>query len=179
MYYEYLMTQTRKVSEHQQRLLPAPVEENAVITTISGAPGSVSSEYCDFEEKLSDVAMYEPIFVNEFAPSDRYERRKWVSGIKVSFPIMLYKYVYGNHLGTLICAWKIPENEPVDNTITSLIFMQLSTKQLHFSTRGMRQDFLNRYSRIAKAPPMVLRNIYRTLMCDSTSPDQPEVDGRQ
>ena len=125
--------------------------------------------------------MYEPIFVNEFAPSDLYERRKWVSGIKVSFPIMLYKYVYGNHLGTLnqICAWKIPENEPVDNTITSLIFMQLSTKQLHFSTRGMRQDFLNRYSRIAKAPPMVLRNIYRTLMCDSTSPDQPEVDGRQ
>ena len=68
---------------------------------------------------------------------------------------MLYQYVYGNHLGTLVYAWRIPENQPVDTTITSQIFMQLCAKQLHFSTRAMRQDFLNHYSQIVKAPPMI------------------------
>jgi hypothetical protein len=42
----------------------------------------------------------------------------------------------------------------------------------------MRQEFLNHYRRIAKTTPMILRNIYRTLLQDSTSPVQAEVDER-
>ena len=42
----------------------------------------------------------------------------------------------------------------------------------------MRQVFLNHYSLIAKTTPMVLRNIYRTLLHDSTSSVQAEVDER-
>ena len=99
------------------------------------------------------------LFLMELAPHDCYQRRKWISGIQLSYPIMLYKYVYGNHMGTLVYTWRIPEDQPVDSTITSRIFMQLCTKQLHFSTRAMRQEFLNHYSRIAKTTPMVLRNI--------------------
>lgn len=114
MYYDYLTTQTRKVSEQQQRLLlAAPQEENAAITTVSGTSGSISSAYCQFEDKLQETPVYEPI-------------------------------------------WRIPEDQPVDSTSTSRIFMQLCAKQSHFSTRAMRHEFLNRYSRIAKAPPMVL-----------------------
>ncbi len=179
MYCDYLTTQTRKVGEQQQQVLPvARQEENAAITTIDGVSGVISSVYSHFEEKLRGTPVYEPIFINELAPHDRYERRKWISGIELSFPIMLYKYVYGNHLGTLVYAWRIPEDQPVDSTITSRIFMQLCTNQLHFSTRAMRQEFLSRYSRIVKAPLMVLRNIYRTLLQDSTSSVQAEVDER-
>ena len=91
---------------------------------------------------------------------------------------MLYKYVYGNNLGTLVYAWRIPEDQPVDSTITSPIFMKRCTNQLHFSTRAIRQEFLNHYSLIAKTTPMVLWNIYRTLLHDSTSSVQAEVDER-
>lgn len=102
-------------------------------------------------------------------------------GIQLSFPIMLYKFAYGNHLGTLTYVWRIPEEQLVDNTIVSLIFMHLCFEQSHYSTRAMRQEFFSHYNRLAKAPPMVLRNVYRTLLQDSTSAaylSEAEVDER-
>lgn len=44
---------------------------------------------------------------------------KWNAGI---FPIMMYKYAYGNNLGTLVYAWHIPDNEPVDGAVVSRVF---------------------------------------------------------
>ena len=64
--------------------------------------------------------------MNDIAPYDRFDRRKWVNGMQVSFPIMLYKYAYGNNLGTLVYAWCIPDNEPVDSAVVSRVFSQLS-----------------------------------------------------
>ena len=79
MYCDYLTTQTRKVTEHQQQLLPVPrQEENAAITTVDGVSCGISSVYSHFEEKLRDTPVYDPIFVNELAPHDRYQRRKWI-----------------------------------------------------------------------------------------------------
>jgi hypothetical protein len=90
MYCDYLSTQTRKVTEHQQQLLPiARQEENAAISTINSVSGGISPVYSHLEEKLGDTPVYNPIYVNELAPHDRYQRRKWISGIQLSFPIML------------------------------------------------------------------------------------------
>lgn len=52
-----------------------------------------------------------------------------MNGMQVSFPIMLYKYAYENHLGTLIYAWRIPVNEPVESAVVSRVFSQLSSEQ--------------------------------------------------
>lgn len=128
-----------------------------------------------------DLPLYEPLYVNDLAPPDRYQRRRWISGIKLSFPIMLYKYAYGNHIGTLIYAWKVPNDGPADSTTVSRIFCQLSGNQLFYSTRAMRQDFLDRYSRIAKISKCLLRNIYRNLLDDGSSAScshETEVDER-
>lgn len=73
------------------------------------------------------------------------------------------------HLGTLTYAWKIPENQPLDNTIVSRIFTQLNGQHSHYCTRAIRQDFLDKYRRVAKLPTMVLRHIYRTLLGDCSS----------
>lgn len=94
------------------------------------------------------------------------------------FSIMIYKYAYGNHLGTLTYAWRIPEDQPVDNTIISRNF---SDQQSLYCTRAMRHEFLGKYRRLAKIPTMVLRNIYRLLTNDSSSAEyssQAQVDER-
>ena len=63
MYSDYLTTQTRKISEKQQQLLPeSHQEENASITTIDGVPGGISSIYCHFEEKLRNT-LYMNLFL--------------------------------------------------------------------------------------------------------------------
>ena len=94
---------------------------------------------------------------------------------------MLYRYAYGNHLGTLMYTWRIPESQPVDETTVSRIFTQLNGQHPRYCTRAMRQDFLEKYRRIAKLPTMVLRNIHRTLLGDCSSAEyssQAKVDER-
>ena len=125
--------------------------------------------------------MYQPVFLNQVAPCDRLEMRKWLSGIQLPFSIMIYKYAYGNHLGTLTYAWRIPEDQPVDNTIISRNFSNLTDQQSLYCTRAMRHEFLGKYRRLAKIPTMVLRNIYRLLTNDSSSAEyssQAQVDER-
>lgn len=56
MYCDYLTTQTRKVTEHQQQLLPVPrQEENAAITTVDGVCCGISSVYSHFEESYGTL----------------------------------------------------------------------------------------------------------------------------
>ena len=94
---------------------------------------------------------------------------------------MLYKYAYGNNTGTLGYAWRIPEDERVDNTIIGQLFTRLCSKQSFYSNRAMRRDFLDKYSHLAKMSKMVLHNIYRTLLQDSSAPQyssEEDVDER-
>ena len=58
---------------------------------------------------------------------------------------MLYRFAYGNHLGTLTYAWKIPDDKPVDNAAVSRIYNQLSKEQSTYSTRAMRVFGLLQY----------------------------------
>ena len=131
--------------------------------------GPTSSKYLNLEQQLAGVEVHHAVFFNDIAPSDRLERRKWLEGIQLPFTIMIYRYAYGNHLGTLTYAWRIPEDQPVDNTTVSRVFTQLNGQHSHYCTRAMRRDFLDKYRRIAKLPTMVLRNIYRTLLGDCSS----------
>ena len=181
-YKRYLVTQSTKANSRHQQALSQDVEENASLLKISSNPNnSCPSQYQELEEMLSGVPLYQPVFVNDISPIDRYERRKWLSELALPFPIMLYKYAYGNSLGTLVHAWRIPEDESVDNTKISQIFSQLCRKQSFYSSRAMRRDFLNKYSCLAKISKMVLRNIYRTLLQDHAAAEyvsEAQVDER-
>ncbi len=122
-YKEYLISQCSNVKEHQSQHTATTVDkENASLLTIEGSSEPVLRVYDELQKALDDLPLYEPLYVNDLSPADRYQRRRWISGIKLSFPIMIYKYAYGNHLGTLIYIWKLSENEPVDSTTVSKIF---------------------------------------------------------
>ena len=104
-----------------------------------------------------------------------------MASLSVPFTIMLYKFAYGNNLGTLVYAWRIPEDEPVDNSIVSRIFSDFCRQLSFYSSCAMCRDFLSKYTRLANVSKMILRNIYHTLLHDSSSPEyagQAEVDER-
>ena len=133
------------MKEHHQSLEPRNVEENSSLFTLSPTGASSSSQYLDLERSLLNMPYYQPFYVNDIAPSDRLERRKWLASLSVPFTIMLYKFAYGNNLGTLVYAWRIPEDEPVDNAIVSRIFSDLCRQQSFYSSRAMHRDFLSKY----------------------------------
>lgn len=135
-YKHYLCEHTEKVKSHQNELT-LPPEENASLITLPGTGGPTSSIYSNLEQKLASVEVYHPVFINEIAPSDRLERRKWLANIQLPFTIMLYRYACGNHLGTLMYTWRIPENLPVDETTVSRIFTQLNVQHPRYCTQAM------------------------------------------
>ena len=84
-----------------------------------------------------NLPLYQPLFLNDIAPVDRLERRRWLSGISLPFPIIFYKYAYGNNAGILVYARRIPENELADSAIVSKTFSQLYKEQAFYSSRAM------------------------------------------
>jgi len=180
-YKQYLVLQCEKVKAHQKESVSVIKEEsNASLITLKGSAHSLP-EYQEVKDKLLELPLYEPLFLNDMAPTDRYRRRKWLAELAFPFPVMLYKYSYGNNLGTLVYTWKIPIDGPVDDTIIGQVFSQLCHKQSYYSTRAMRREFLSKYSQLVKVPKMVLRNIYRTLLQDCSSAEyasEAQVDER-
>ena len=170
VYEDYLIAQSCKVGEHHQIVTVQGIQDdNISLETMLSYDVPVLEEYYTLHQLLLATSFYQPIFLNDLAPRERYDRRKWLSGIQLPFPIMLYRFAYGNHLGTLCYAWKIPDDKSVDNAAVSRVYSQLSKEQSTYSTRAMRREFLDHYTTLANVSPMVLRNIYKTLLHDSSS----------
>lgn len=124
-------------------------DDNATLVCIPCSSGLVPSEYVDLEEKLRLSRQYEPVLVNEFAPQDRIQRRAWLAKLSMPYPLCLYRYAYGNNLGTLTYVWKIPEG-PLEQTAISRVFSHLTSFQQTHSSRAVRHDFLQKYIRLAE-----------------------------
>ena len=98
--YKRYLSEHTEVKSHQCESTFPSSEENASLITLPGSGGPTSSKYLNLGQKLADVEMYHPVFLNKIAPSDGLERR-WLANVQLPFTIMLYRYAYGNHLGTL------------------------------------------------------------------------------
>ena len=115
-YRKYLTSKCQKMKLYQQLEATPVAEEKTLLVTLPERK-CTSSQYCNLEQKFMDLPLYQPPFMNDMAPVDHLERRRWLTGISLPFPIMFYKYAYGNNVGTLVYAWRIPENEPTGSAI--------------------------------------------------------------
>ena len=44
------------------------------------------------------MEQYQPIFMNDFAPQDRYHQQHRIDNLQVQFPVMLYKYSHRTNI---------------------------------------------------------------------------------
>jgi hypothetical protein len=92
----------------------------------------------------------------------------------------MYRHPHGNNLGTLNCAWKVPDE--IDLTHNQHIIAQLNNSQKLYFTREVRKEFFDKYTHLASLKSKsVLRNIFRSLVNDESAPSshvEAEVDGR-
>ena len=178
-YKMYLADHNEHMKEVHQRTTLEPSEESFNVALIS-ASSHTEKEYTKVEDALTTLEYYDPVFLNDFAPENRYTRRHWIDKLSLQFPVMLYRYVHGSHIGTLSFAWKIPEGTN-DLNKTSQIISKLTSSQSKYASRAMQTDFLDKYSRLSKAPKSVLRNIYKSLVGDASSSNcvaEKEIDER-
>ena len=125
--------------------------------------------YCQIQEKLSSLPLYQPVFVNDYSPSDRYVCKHWLNNLQLEFPVKMYRYSHGNSLGSMTFLWRLPSDSSEDSTSTAKAITCLNSKQKLYHTRQMRRDFLIQYSEFVKAPTCVLRHMFKELVRDSSA----------
>ncbi|GBC13306.2 hypothetical protein GLOIN_2v1780244 [Rhizophagus irregularis DAOM 181602=DAOM 197198] len=80
------------------------------------------------------------------------------------FPIGIYRYHQGSHLGTINFVWKIPEaeefNDEQNETLKVRMLARIHEGLPHYFTRQMQKNVLNKYSYIQKVTPAVLRMLH-------------------
>ena len=109
-------------THHHTEVIRSPFD-NIVMKTIPSTSEIIKSEYSEIFQALDKLPDYEPVFLNDYAPEDHFDRRKWLNDFQLSFTLMLYRYPHGNHLGTMNFAWKVPIN--FDQTINQLTINRL------------------------------------------------------
>ena len=154
---------------HSSTSILRPVEENILLETRVSVP-VVCETYQELQEKLSTLELYQPLFLNDFSPSDRYIRKHWLDNLKLEFPVKMYRFCHGNSLGTMTFIWRLPtEYTAEDATATAQAITILNSHQQQYCTRQMRKDFITQYNRFVKAPISVLRHTYKQLVHDSSA----------
>lgn len=137
-----------------------PVNENISVVVVAPEEGPTKSQYAELEMVLSPKEFYDPFFLNDISPKDRYQRRHWMDNVHIQFPVMLYKFAFGASIGTLCFAWRVPDE--VDQTEVSRTIAKITAKQKIYATRAMKSDLLDKYSRLSKTPKAVLRNMFKS-----------------
>ncbi len=174
----YLKQQNAGCKLNQASLTPVKSESTELLCV--PVVSQCDSRYATVQARLEEKAMYCPNFLNELAPEDRHQRKNWISGLRLEFPAMMYRFMHGNNLGTLVFLWKTPK-EGSEATQNAKLVTDLNQRQKVYSTREMRKEFIQRYARLNSHSKAILRNIYKFLTGDSScsrSAAEKEVDER-
>ena len=139
------------MKEVHKRTTVQPSDETFSVTPISASSKSTEKEYRKVEEAIMASEYYDQVFLNNFAPENRYVGCHWIDSLSLQFVVILYKYVHGSHIGTLAFAWKTPEGAS-DPVKTSQLTTKLTMNQAKYSFTAMRMEFLDKYNRLSKTP---------------------------
>ena len=137
-YRSYLKQQSNAYSVNQASLTPARTISESIELVPVEVVSQCSSQYADIQTALSTKPMYTPVFANDFAPEDRHQRKNWFAGLKLVSPSMMYRFMHGNNLGTLVFVWNVPK-EGGEATANAKLVSELSSHQKVYSTREMRR----------------------------------------
>lgn len=83
---------------------------------------NIIARYKSLEERMTQQQVYEePIFLNDFAPPNPRLKYTYIHELSLPFRIEVYSYHFGNNLGSLFYAWKVPADpakyDPTESNI--------------------------------------------------------------
>ena len=173
-YHDFLVGMQKRTADNHAR--KDHFEESFGYREIDGKTGPVSPNYSSLQSELLTRPFYEALCTFYIHPADRYQRRLWYENLQLSFSIGVYIHQRKNFLGNLTFVWRLPSNNErnQENLIETLNSIKKTIPI--YSTRAMRKDFFDRYSKFG-IEPAVLRDIYRfTTNDESAGSSQKEVE---
>ena len=127
----------------------------------------VSDVYKDLDSAISDAAEYKAIQADLYAPIDKSKRYLYFKNLRLSKAIQMYRYHQSGSLGTLNFVWCVHEQRSASRMVETIENIKKTIPIYH--TRALRREFKDKFRNVAKVPPVVLAEMYRTLTSDATA----------
>jgi hypothetical protein len=175
-YAEFLNQQKIRSTKRHESVQPIRCVDDSYSLEVLDSSDKLDEAYTSLSQKLVDTPCYTPVSLLDFEPTnERYARRHWIDNMSFSFQVSKLTYFHGNNLGNLTYIWKIPPRlEDRQDLLTSKAVMAVKADFQTYSTRAMRRAFMDRYQEVAKAGPVVFRDMYRYLTGDVSAPESVE-----
>lgn len=156
--------------QHKVQTSPEPLRDPSVGSLAQVIVRSKLTEpYADLQARLDAVSLYEAVFVNEYAPADRYLRRTYIRKVSLDVDVFMNRMAYGNSVGTLTFVWKIDQSLSDHQEQNAHVLLKVTEKLPKYRTRDMKKTFLQRYTHVSNCPTMVMRNISKELTKDTSA----------
>lgn len=140
---------------------------------------TVAPVYKDLNDATLNSSEYEVIHADQLAPTEKSKRYFFFKNLSLSRPVQLYRYHQSGSLGTLNFIWVVPEDHKErSNSKMVANIEQIKQTIPTYHTRALRREFKEKFNRIAKVPPVVLAEMYRTLTSDATAVPNPSIAER-
>lgn len=181
-YLDFLKQQQQRNEVHHASEKPVrSMTDNWSMKTIQPCPKK-NSNYLDVEKTLSGMEDYQPLWLFDFEPADRFDRRLWYENFSLPFSAKVYTHRVGNFIGNYTFVWKISSKKSERSDEDDLqVLSEIRENLPVYSTRAMRKLFIDRYARETGMKAAVLRDMYQFVKGDSAAAEsskQREVDER-
>ena len=185
-YASYLSICNKAMKRHHSSPEPAVAFSDAASIRYLPKVNSVSPLLTSLNSALSNVSMYEKIFINDLAPNERRQRYLYIRELEkgLSCPVFFFTYTYGSNVGNFYFIWKAPEYVCMEACSSENVHIieEIKSQIPMYHTRTMKQQFYDLHGRITpKSNSHVLRSIYHSLTGDSSgarTTSEEEIDTR-
>ena len=135
--------------------------------------------YHNIDDVISHSLEYEVIHADQFATTDKSKRYFFFKNLQLSRSVQLYRYHQSGSLGTLNFVWVVPgDHRQRKHSKMVATIEEIKQNMPTYHTRSMRREFKEKFSCVAKIPPVVLTEMYRTLTSDCTAVPNPEISNQ-
>ena len=133
------------------------------------ANSTVSSRYEHINRVILESVPYTAIFLNEYLPIDARRRYDFLKGLY--FKCKVVRFSHTSSREHLHCVWRIDsdDNESVMLQKNEEISSNLKSTFPKYFSRVMKLQFLEKFGRISKDKPSILREIYKNLTGDCSA----------
>lgn len=188
LYSTFLDNCNKQQKERQNKFTPSrQIEKDICLDKRQAAKNDIKLEYQCLDNRINETEHFIPIFFNEelflTKPFDSsMDRFRFFQKLSLSSEMAICRYDPGGSNTTITYVWKIPENIPDAELLTTStrIVQGLRQNLFEFHTRQMRRDFRHKFSNLggSRIPPHIMRATYAELTLDASADQNPEIDQR-
>lgn len=104
----------RHQAVYQARTEPSRNTEHDTTFQLIHTTGSAAEKYTKRNDQVETARPYSVLSLINFEPSDRFERRRYINGLQLTRPVIVFRMAYGGGLGTLNFVWSVDLDDPFE-----------------------------------------------------------------